>query len=71
MLITHAFITYRTFRIMDDDGNRSLNLAEFRKGIRDYGVVLDTTKSQELFTMLDKDGSGSIDFDEFLCALRV
>ena len=57
---------------MDDDENRSLDQKEFRKGLHDYGLV-EITKEQadELFGLFDKDGSGSIDFDEFLVKLRV
>ncbi|CAH1774499.1 unnamed protein product [Owenia fusiformis] len=60
----------RTFKIMDDDGSRSLDFKEFRKGLHDYGCMLSKEQEQELFTSLDKDGSGSLDFDEFLIALR-
>lgn len=59
------------FRIIDDDGNRSLNFAEFKKGIRDYGLNLEPNVVQDMFKTFDRDGSGSIDFDEFLIALRV
>ena len=64
-------IFFRTFKIFDDDGNRSLNLAEFEKGIRDYGIDMDKAAVHEAFGLFDKDGSGSVDFDEFLIALRV
>jgi Ca2+-binding EF-hand superfamily protein len=60
----------RTFKIIDDDGNKSLDLNEFKKGIRDYGLVLEQAEVQEMFRVFDKDGSGTIDFDEFLQALR-
>ena len=60
----------RTFRIMDDDGNRSLDTKEFHKGLHDYGVVMEKDEIDNLFSSLDKDGSGSLDFDEFLIALR-
>ena len=56
---------------MDDDGNRSLDLKEFRKGLHDYGLHLDKLEEEELFNIFDKDGSGTIDFDEFLVRLRV
>lgn len=34
---------YRVFRIIDDDGSRSLDLAEFKKGLKDYGVSVSDT----------------------------
>jgi len=59
------------FRIIDDDGNRSLSLPEFKKGCRDYGLDLENDVIQQMFKHFDADRSGSIDFDEFLRALRV
>lgn len=61
----------RTFKIMDDDGSRSLDRKEFAKGIHDYGLTeMEQDTIEELFTMFDKDGSGTVDFDEFLVKLR-
>ncbi|XP_072032233.1 calcyphosin-like protein [Amphiura filiformis] len=60
----------RVFRIMDDDGNRSLDFREFKKGLQDYGVELENGEEKEVFGVFDKDGSGTIDFDEFLINLR-
>ena len=60
----------RTFKIFDDDGNRSLDMSEFKKGCRDYGADLEKDEIQQIFSKLDKDGSGTLDFDEFLIALR-
>ncbi|KAL6467952.1 hypothetical protein MHYP_G00236290 [Metynnis hypsauchen] len=60
----------RTFRIMDDDGSKSLDLQEFQKGLETYGMCVGNEKAKQIFTMLDKDGSGTIDFNEFLEKLR-
>ncbi|XP_078574060.1 calcyphosin-like protein isoform X1 [Branchiostoma floridae x Branchiostoma japonicum] len=60
----------RVFRIMDDDANRKLDFAEFKKGLRDYGLSLEPGEVQTMFGHFDKDGSGAIDFDEFLLNLR-
>lgn len=60
----------RTFKIFDDDGSRSLDIKEFKKGLHDYGVLMEREEVEALFGDLDKDGSGSLDFDEFLKALR-
>ena len=56
---------------MDDDGNRSLDLKEFKKGVHDYGLIMEDSDVNAAFTQFDKDGSGTIDCDEFLKALRV
>lgn len=60
----------RQFRIIDDDGNKALSKEEFRKGCADFGVSLSNEEVDELFTLIDADGSGSLVFNEFLEALR-
>jgi calcyphosin len=44
---------------------------ELAKGAREFGATLNAEQVQQLFQSLDKDGSGSIDFNELLIALRV
>jgi calcyphosin len=46
-------------------------LEELAKGAREFGATLNAEQVQQLFQSLDKDGSGSIDFNELLIALRV
>ncbi|XP_051533722.1 calcyphosine-like b [Myxocyprinus asiaticus] len=60
----------RTFRIMDDDNSRTLDMKEFLKGLNDYGVLIEKEEAMKLFQQFDRDGSGVIDFDEFLITLR-
>ncbi|XP_074640343.1 calcyphosin-like protein isoform X2 [Tubulanus polymorphus] len=60
----------RSFRIMDDDRSRSLDFNEFKKGIENYGLQLETNEIREMFEELDRDNSGSLDFEEFLKAVR-
>ncbi|XP_061119337.1 calcyphosine-like b isoform X1 [Conger conger] len=60
----------RTFKIMDDDNNRTLDMKEFMKGLNDYGVLIEKEEAMKLFQHFDRDGSGFIDFDEFLLTLR-
>lgn len=56
---------------MDDDGSHSLNLEEFTKGIRETGLSLNEEETQKLFKAFDKDGGGSVNYEEFLVAIRV
>uniref|UniRef100_A0A674CII6 Calcyphosine-like b n=2 Tax=Salmo trutta TaxID=8032 RepID=A0A674CII6_SALTR len=60
----------RTFKIMDDDNNRTLDMKEFMKGLNDYGVLIEKEEAMAMFQRFDRDNSGSIDFDEFLLTLR-
>ncbi|KHN86713.1 Calcyphosin-like protein [Toxocara canis] len=60
----------RAFLIMDDSGNKKLDLAEFTKGLRDFGLKISDEDAKAVFNKLDKDSTGSLDFDEFIAALR-
>jgi len=60
----------RQFKIMDDDGNRQISKEEFKKGCKDFGSGLANDEVDSLFDTIDKDHSGSLDFDEFLLSLR-
>ena len=61
----------RKFRIMDDDGSKSLNLAEFKKGMKECSLNLTEQQLNSLFAFFDKDRSGTISFDEFIVGIRV
>ena len=74
MKSTHTdsvFVFFRTFKIMDDDNNRSLDLKEFTKGLNDYGILMEKHEAVDIFQRFDRNGNGTIDFDEFLITLRV
>ena len=60
----------RRFRIMDDDGNKSLNLAEFKKALRELKMDLTEGDMRILFKYFDRDDSGAIDFNEFIQGVR-
>eukprot|EP00606_Chrysophyceae_sp_TOSAG23-5_P000963 GSChrysophyteH2.ASY1.ANO1.1043.1 assembled CDS len=60
----------RKFKIIDDDGNGSINIIEFKKALREMALVLDDHGSAALFAYFDKDRNGYIDLDEFLQGVR-
>ncbi|KAL5021444.1 hypothetical protein ScPMuIL_000599 [Solemya velum] len=59
-----------SFKIMDDDGNRTLDLAEFKKGVQTYGLVVDEATLREMFQCFDRNGNGKVDYEEFIVNLR-
>ena len=48
----------RKFRIMDDDGSKSLNLGEFKKAMRECNLQLDDIELRHLFTYMNKPMKG-------------
>lgn len=60
----------RRFRIMDDDGSKSLNLAEFKKAMKELKLDLSESDLRMLFKYFDKDDSQTIDFEEFIQGVR-
>lgn len=60
----------RIFKAMDDNGNRQLDVEDFRWGFIDYGFNLSLEEAQHLVTHFDRDGNGSVSYDEFLRALK-
>ena len=56
----------RQFRIIDDDNSKTLDLQEFKKGLRDFRVQLSEQDAELLFRHIDRNNSGSIDINEFL-----
>ena len=72
-LITIYFcdFKFRKFKIIDDDGSKTISRPEFKKAVGELGLDLDKAAIEECFNAFDRDGSGTIDFDEFLAQLRV
>ena len=60
----------RKFRIMDDSGNGSLSMSEFKKAMQECALTLKDDELSQLFKHFDKDSSGDIDFEEFLGGVR-
>ncbi len=60
----------RSFKILDDDGNRKVNKEEFYWGLRDNQIEISQREAVILLESLDTNGDGHVDFDEFLFAIR-
>ncbi|DBA04153.1 TPA: LOW QUALITY PROTEIN: hypothetical protein N0F65_004261 [Lagenidium giganteum] len=60
----------RKFRIMDDDGNGSISLSEFKKAMQECELNLSDPDLRILFQYFDSDRSGSISLNEFLVGVR-
>jgi len=61
----------RAFRSMDSfDGNRKVDRQEFATGLAEFGINLSKNDAQVLFAYFDRDGDGTICFDEFLVGVR-
>jgi len=60
----------RMFRIVDDDGSRTLSRSEWAKCLKDYRMDMNEDEGETLFKVFDRDGDGEIDYDEFLRAIR-
>jgi len=61
----------RIFKAMDENGNKKLDVDDFRWGLMDYGVSITKEEAAEILIHFDKNGDGSVNFDEFLVTLRV
>ena len=61
----------RRFKIADDDGSGMLTQDEFKKVMQECAIDLSEQDNRQLFNHFDRDGSGDIDYDEFLFTLRV
>jgi len=61
----------RTFRRLDENGDKRIDFVEFESTLNDHGVDADSATKRQCFEEMDLDGSGAINFDEFLIAMRV
>ena len=60
----------RMFKIMDDDGSKSLSLYEFTKACRDYRIGISDEYMPTVFAAFDRNHDGTLNFDEFIYAVR-
>ncbi|XP_067928690.1 calcyphosin-like protein [Watersipora subatra] len=57
-------------RVLDSDRDHRLDFVEFQNGINKYGLTFSNEEMKSLFNRFDVDGSGKINFNEFLERLR-
>lgn len=48
----------------------TIDKSEFRKAIKDFKIDLNDREIVEVFEIFDRDGSGEIDYDEFVRGIR-
>jgi len=62
----------RVFREMTsyDEWAKRVDTGEFAVGMRDIGLSLSPAEENALFNLLDRDHTGTVDFDEFLIGVR-
>ena len=53
------------------DGNRKVDRNEFLIGLKENGVQITKDEANLLLEFIDTNKDGTIDFDEFLIAIRV
>lgn len=56
----------RKFKILDKSGNRTLTADEFAEALQQMDMTCSSQELKEIFAYFDQDGSGSIDYEEFL-----
>ena len=61
----------QVFKIIDKNNNRLIDSSELDTGLRQMGVNLNPEQVEALLKYFDRDGSGSIDLNEFMVAIRV
>jgi Ca2+-binding EF-hand superfamily protein len=60
----------KQFKIMDDNNSGNIDMYEFKKAVKDFRIDLNDNEIQQVFGAFDRDGSGAIDYDEFIRGVR-
>jgi Ca2+-binding EF-hand superfamily protein len=60
----------RVFKIMDDDGSKTLSPYEFGKACKDFKMGIPEENFPYLFDAFDTNKDGTMNVDEFLMAIR-
>ena len=60
----------RKFRMTSGHGSRIIQLGVFKLVLKDFGINLSDVCMRQIFQYIDRDETGSIDFQEFIGAIR-
>jgi Ca2+-binding EF-hand superfamily protein len=60
----------KKFKIADDNNSKALDVNEFGKAMHDFRMDLSVEQTKVAFGFFDRDGSGEIDYEEFLRSIR-
>jgi Ca2+-binding EF-hand superfamily protein len=60
----------KIFSQLDQNGNNQIELRELQWGLKDFDIYLDDEMGKVVLNHFDRDGSGTISFNEFLRAIR-
>lgn len=60
----------RAFEFFDKDGNGDISLSEFSDVLTDLGDPLTKEECDLFFKLVDKNGDGNLNYDEFLGFLK-
>lgn len=61
----------RIFRAIDKNDNGNLDVDDFRWGFIDFGFNLTHEEAKQLLEHFDRDKNGTVNFTEFLMAIKV
>ena len=56
----------RVFKALDTDGNGTLDIQEFWKGLCDYCLPISPEECRQIFDKFDIDGDGDLSYEELL-----
>lgn len=56
--------------MIDENGSRSLDLEEFKKAMREFGIDMTESEIEDVFEYFDRDHDELVNYDEFLLGVR-